>query len=94
MVVVSDKDNWVPVPDWFTITTEFYEMDPLTQYNICFYHSVWFLVGGEVGVRDTEQACAASILILAGALLNAVMVGAIAEVMANLNKKAADFQEL
>jgi len=30
MVVVSDKDNWVPVPDWFTITTEFYEMDPLT----------------------------------------------------------------
>lgn len=42
-------------------------------------------------MRDTEQACAASILILAGALLNAVMVGAIADVMSNLNQKAAEF---
>ena len=31
---------------------------------------------------------------IAGALLNAVMVGAIADVMSNLNKKAAEFQKM
>ena len=31
---------------------------------------------------------------IAGALLNAVMVGAIADVMSNLNKKAAAFQRM
>ena len=32
-------------------------------------------------------------LMIAGALLNAVMVGAIADVMSNLNKKSAEFQK-
>jgi hypothetical protein len=89
-IVIRKEGDWIPVPDWGS-PTEFYDSDDFTQYMICYYHSVWFLVGGEVGCRNTEQAATGGILMIAGALLNAVMVGAIADVMSNLNKKNAEF---
>jgi len=85
-IVIRDED-WVPVPDFLTGTTEFYEWDLWNKYFTCFYTAVWLLVGGEVGPRDDIQAAVASVLIVIGALITAVLFGEMAVLMGNLSKR-------
>lgn len=52
-LIIRDDEEWVPVPDFLTGTTEVYESGIWLQYFTSFYHAVWLLTGGEVGPRTT-----------------------------------------
>jgi hypothetical protein len=86
-IVVSVESTWVPVPDFFTGESDVFNQDVWTQYFTCFYHAVWLLVGGEIGARNTTEAAVGSIIIITGALLNAIMFGEISVLMSSLNRK-------
>lgn len=92
--VVKMEKEWVPVPDWMTGETEFWSEDVWTQYFTCFYTSIWLLVGGEVGARNTLEAAVGAVFMVLGALLNAILFGEISVLISNLNAKRAWFQNV
>lgn len=47
---------------------------------------MWLLVGGEVAPRDEVQALTASIFIIIGALITAILFGEMAVLMGNLSR--------
>lgn len=72
---------------------DIYDAPVEMQYWICFYNSVFFLVGGEVLPRTAIQAGLAGFLMLSGAIITAVMFGDMALLMSSLNMRTTKFQE-
>ena len=93
-LLIKSEEEWVPVPDFLTGTTQLYESDIWTKYFTCFYHAVWLLTGGEVGPRNSLQAIYACIMFIVGALITAVLFGEMAVLMSNLNRRQTQFQEI
>lgn len=92
-LVVRNQNNWVPVPDFLTITTEFYDEGFWKRYAVCFYHSVWLLLGNELGPRDTLEAGVAAIFLVIGALMTRFIFGEITVLMTNLSRRQDEYQE-
>ena len=55
---------------------------------------MFLLVGGEVGPRNSIDASIASILIIVGAVITAVMFGEMAVLMTSMNRKSSKFQKI
>jgi len=93
-IIIKQDNEWLPVPDYITKTTDLYETSIWGKYFVSFYHAVWLLTGGEVGPRDNMQTSMASVLIIVGALITAVMFGEMAVLMSNLSQRSTKFQTL
>jgi CRP-like cAMP-binding protein len=86
--------DWIPVPDFVTMTTTVFDDDLFTRYFTAFYHANWLLKGNEVGPKDTTMAFFASVLIIAGSLITAILFGEMAVLMSNLNRRQTQFQTI
>jgi len=51
-IIIKQDNEWLPVPDYITKTTDLYETSIWGKYFASFYHAVWLLTGGEVGPRN------------------------------------------
>jgi len=86
----------MPPTDFVFYKTDLYEEDTTIswKYWISFYTSVFLLVGGEVGPRDTFSASLSSTLIIIGAVITAVMFGEMAVLMTSMNRRSSKFQKI
>jgi CRP-like cAMP-binding protein len=92
--LARQNGDWIPVPDFVTMTTTVFEDDLFTRYFTAFYHANWLLKGKEVGPKDTLMAFFASVLIIAGSLITAILFGEMAVLMSNLNRRQTQFQTI
>lgn len=92
--ISTRNEEWIPVPDFVTGTTNLYESSLTRRYVTAYYHGMWLLKGNEVGPRDTEAAMLAAISIILGSLITAILFGEMAVLMSNLNRKATQFQSI
>lgn len=88
-IIVNYDQEWVPISDRSLI----FEKEVSYQYWISFYTAVQLLVGGEVGTRNSLQACFGAFMIMFGALLTAIIFGDMAVLMSNMNIRQTKFQE-
>lgn len=93
-ILVKHQDNWVPVPDFLTGTTDFYDVSIWRQYIVIFYHAIWMLLGNEMGPRDTLEAAVASASYLVGAIITAFLFGEILVLSSNLSRRENEFQDI
>lgn len=93
-ILIKNQNNWVPVPDFLTGTSDFYEVGIWRQYIVIFYHAIWLLLGNEMGPRDTLEAAVASIFYLLGAIITALLFGEILVLSSNLSRRENEFQEI
>eukprot|EP00359_Climacostomum_virens_P009226 CAMPEP_0204918572 /NCGR_PEP_ID=MMETSP1397-20131031/16238_1 /ASSEMBLY_ACC=CAM_ASM_000891 /TAXON_ID=49980 /ORGANISM="Climacostomum Climacostomum virens, Strain Stock W-24" /LENGTH=950 /DNA_ID=CAMNT_0052091901 /DNA_START=48 /DNA_END=2900 /DNA_ORIENTATION=- len=92
--VVTRNEEWIPVPDFVTGTTNLYESDLLRKYVTAYYHGMWLLKGNEVGPIDTESAMLGAICTILGSLITAILFGEMAVLMSNLNRRETHFQSI
>ena len=93
-VVATDTDAWLPVPDFLTGETKVFEDDLWGQYSMVFYHSIWLLVGGEVGARSERTALCAAAMITVGTVITAMLFGEMEVIASSLNRRQTQFQEV
>ena len=76
-LLVRTHEEWIPPTDFLTSTTDVFDENVSVwwQYWICFYTSVFLLVGGEVAPRRPEEAGFAAVMILIGAVITALLFG-------------------
>ena len=84
----------MPPTDYIFLETTLYNEDVWKRYWFSFYHSVFMLIGGEIGPRNAFQALYAGSLMIIGALITATLFGEMAVLMSNLNRKSTRFQEI
>jgi hypothetical protein len=92
--VATRNEEWIPVPDFVTGTTDLYDSSLLRRYITAYYHGMWLLKGNEVGPRDTESAMLGAICIILGSLITAILFGEMAVLMSNLNRRSTQFQSI
>jgi hypothetical protein len=92
-IIVNIDAEWMPPTDFVLYETEIYDSDVSIwwQYWISFYTSVFLLVGGEIGPRNSLDCSIASIMIICGAVITAVMFGEMAVLMTSMNRKSSKF---
>lgn len=93
MLVDSNK-SWVPPVDLVTHKTNFYYSPAWEQYWFSFYHSVYLLVGVEIMVSNDQEYTFAVGFYIIGAIITAIIVGEMASVSSNLNRKLTRFAEI
>ena len=91
-VVDRDKD-WVPPLDFIHLKTNLYNEGTFKKYFSSVYHAIMMLNGGEVGPRTVLELIFVSIIMLAGAIINANIFGNMAVLIQNMNRKDTKFQE-
>ena len=91
-IVISIDKDWIPPTDFVFYGTDLYDDVSISwKYWVSFYTSVFLLVGGEIGPRNSIDASIASILIIVGAVITAVMFGEMAVLMTSMNRKSSKF---
>jgi len=93
-IVQTDHESWLPVPDFLTGETKVFEDDLWGQYSMVFYHSVWLLVGGEVGARNGMTGLCAAAMITIGTVITAMLFGEMEVIASSLNRRQTQFQEV
>jgi CRP-like cAMP-binding protein len=88
-MMVSYDQIWLPPSDG----SDIFGADVAYQYWTAFYYGVSMLVGGDIGPRNTIQACFGAFMTVVGAIITAVMFGNMALLMSNLNMRQTKFQE-
>lgn len=84
---------WIPPQDYQFVRTWIYEEDDLYLYFHSIYYSVQLLNGNEMGPRTTISLIFVSIILIVGAMVNANILGNMAVIIQERNKKAHRFQE-
>jgi hypothetical protein len=90
-IIVAADELWIPTTDFILGGTTLYDDDVWKQYWYSFYHSVFMLIGAEMGPVTNIQRIYTSVMILSGAIFQAVLFGEMAVLMGNLNAKASRF---
>ena len=90
-IIVKSDESWVPPTDYIYGKTSLYDDNIWKKYWFCFYHSIFMMIGGEIGVRNAVQALYSSGLMIVGVLITAVLFGEMAVLMSNLNRKSSRF---
>jgi CRP-like cAMP-binding protein len=93
-MLVSRDETWIPPTDIIRGSTNLYNEGAWTQYWFCFYHSVFLLVGIEISVTNEDEYAFAVFFYILGAMITAVVIGQMAEISSNLNRKASRFAEI
>jgi hypothetical protein len=93
-MLVSRDETWIPPTDIIRGSTSLYNERAWTQYWFCFYHSVFLLVGIEISVTNKDEYAFAVFFYILGAMITAVVIGQMAEISSNLNRKASRFAEI
>jgi ABC-type microcin C transport system permease subunit YejB len=91
---VQEKDSWLPPKDLDAQETNFYFQDISNKYAVCFYYAMLLVVGNEAAPTNNNQMIYASMIILIGYIVTAFIFGNMAALMANLNRKDSQFQEI
>ena len=84
---------WIPPQDYMLASSEIYEQDDMYLYLHSVYWSVNMLNGNEIGPRRITTLLYVSCALIFGAMVNANIVGSMAVIIQELNKKASRFQE-
>ena len=92
--IVKENRLWIPPLDYVYITTNLYEESSLYQYTNTFYHAVLMIGGNDIGPRNEFQFVFLSMILLAGAIINAIIFGNMAVMLQSLNIKSTKFQEI
>lgn len=90
--IVKQEQYWIPPLDEIRENTEIYQESNFYKYMTSLYYSVLTLAGNDMFPQDSLQIAFATILVLAGAIINANIFGNIAVLLQQLNRKAAAFQ--
>lgn len=91
-IVISNK-IWLPPLDYVYVVTHFYEENNWYQYSNMLYHAVLMLIGSDLGPRNELQFWFVTIILLIGAIINAIIFGNIASMVHSLNRQSDMFQE-
>jgi CRP-like cAMP-binding protein len=93
-MLICENETWLPPTDIIRGTTEIYNSGAWNQYWYSFYHSVYLLVGIEIMVTQGIEYCFTVIFYICGAIINALVIGEMASIISNLNRKALHFAEI
>lgn len=91
--VVDRDQDWVPPLDFIHVKTNLYNEGTFKKYFSSVYHAIMMLNGGEVGPRTVIELIFVSVIMLAGAIINANIFGNMAVLIQNMNRKDTKFQE-
>lgn len=91
--IVNIEKKWVPGSDYQTAHTHFYEDSQLSQFITVYYTGACILNGGEVGPRTELELVFVSSMLVISAIINAHIIGSLAVIIQELNKKSARFYE-
>lgn len=93
-MLISQQETWLPPADVIRGKTEIYNSNAWDQYWFCFYHSVYLLCGIEILVSCSNEYAFAVSFYICGAIINAIVIGEMAVISSNLNRKATRFGEI
>ena len=89
--VVENEKDWVPPLDFIDQRTNLYYEGTFKKYFSSVYHAIMMLNGGEVGPRTEIELIFVSVIMLAGAIINANIFGNMAVLIQNMNRKDTKF---
>ena len=92
-LIVSRDEEWVPITDSILSETDIYDTGVTKQYWMSFYHSLFYLVGIEMGVSNKTQYIVSAVAYLVGAMVTAVIFGDLAVIVDSMNRKSTKFNE-
>ena len=90
--IAKQNKEWIPPLDYVFITTDLYEQNNFYKYCSSMYHSVLMLGGNDLGPRGEYQYIFISIILIFGALINAILFGNMGVMLQSLSRKSTDFQ--
>ena len=90
--IVKQNKEWIPPLDYVYITTNLYEESNFYKYCSSMYHSVLMLGGNDLGPRGEFQYIFISLILVFGALINAILFGNMGVMLQSLSRKTSDFQ--
>ena len=101
--MIKDNDFWSPTPDWvFYSTNNIPERlsihDPLLtsvgdKYWLCFYTSIIFLEGNEVGPRSSVEISLAAFILLSDLIVSGNIFGEVSILVQMSNRKSQEFED-
>ena len=91
-IIVDYNKIWKPPLDYIDPKADLYVDTVSHKYWQSMYHSVLLLTGNDIIPRGTLQVAFVTIVITAGAMINANIFGNMALIISELNKKTAEFQ--
>ena len=94
--IVKQDEKWIPPYDFIDTNppgTNLYRQDIFYQYWSSIYNAIIMLASNELGPRTNFQYVFVSIMMIAGALINANIFGEMAVLVQVMNKKSVKFQE-
>jgi len=94
--LVRQEKKWIPPFDFIVVpagNTDLYEENILYQYWANIYNSIIMLASNELGPRTQPEYIFVSVMMIAGALINANIFGEMAVLAQVMTKKQVKFQE-
>jgi CRP-like cAMP-binding protein len=94
--VVRQDKKWIPPFDFIVLppgNTNLYNEDIIYQYWASIYNSIIMLASNELGPRTQVEYIFVSVMMIAGALINANIFGEMAVLASVMTKKQVKFQE-
>ena len=93
--VAKQNEEWIPPYDFIVLPqgTNLYNENIFYQYWSSIYNSIIMLASNELGPRTPFEYIFISIMMIAGALINANIFGEMAVLVQVMTKKQAKFQE-
>ena len=76
VVVISQSEVWIPPVDFIDYTkSDYFNESIIKRYLLAVYYSILLLNGGEIGPRTTGELIVASLVMIAGSIINANLFG-------------------
>ena len=76
VVVISPSEVWIPPVDFIDYNkSDYFNESIIKRYLLAVYYSILLLNGGEIGPRTTGELIVASLVMIAGSIINANLFG-------------------
>ncbi len=94
VVVIAQSEVWIPPVDFIDYTkSDYFNESIIKRYLLAVYYSILLLNGGEIGPRTTGELMVASLVMIAGSIINANLFGTMVMYIQNIRRKETKIQE-